>query len=140
MPDIYGTTENRRIYLLTILTALSCARLGMRLTPGTYQPPEKEITARNERLPDTERMRITRTRNVAEPQSKPDSKRMTARMPATSRIPVSKATWAELSNLKEPGETYDHLLENMIEKEKKRRLFEDMDRIEKSGKLVAMKR
>jgi hypothetical protein len=82
---------------------------------------------------------ITRTRNVAEPQSNHDSKRMTARIPATCRILVSKATWAELSILKESGETYDHLLENMLEKEKKRRLFEDMDRIEKSGKFVAMK-
>lgn len=58
---------------------------------------------------------------------------------ATSRIPVSRAVWAELSGLRKPGQTYDLLLEEMIEREKKRRLFEDMDRIEKRGKFVPMK-
>lgn len=58
---------------------------------------------------------------------------------ATSRIPVSRAVWAELSSLRKPGQTYDHLLEEMIEREKKQRLFEDMDKIEKRGKFVAMK-
>jgi hypothetical protein len=69
----------------------------------------------------------------------PGRKPAAERMPATSRIPVSKAVWAELAGLKRPGETYDHLLEEMIEREKKNRLFEDMDRIEKRGKFVAMK-
>ncbi len=59
-------------------------------------------------------------------------------MPATSRIPVSKAVWGELSELKRPGETFDHLLADMIEREKENRFFEDMDRIEKRGKFVAM--
>jgi hypothetical protein len=58
---------------------------------------------------------------------------------ATSRIPVSINVWANLSSLRKPGETYNDLLEEMIEREKKRRLFEDMDRIEKRGKFVAMK-
>jgi hypothetical protein len=58
---------------------------------------------------------------------------------ATSRIPVSRDVWAELSGLRKPGQTYDLLLEEMIEQEKKRRLFEDMDRIEKRGKFVPMK-
>jgi hypothetical protein len=63
----------------------------------------------------------------------------TGKMSATSRIPVSRAVWEELSGLKSAGETYDHLLAEMIEREKNRRLFEDMDRIEKRGKFVAMK-
>jgi hypothetical protein len=67
------------------------------------------------------------------------SNKVATRMPATSRIPVSRAVWEELSGLKKPGETYDHLLDEMIEREKKHRLFEDMDRIEKRGKFVAMK-
>jgi hypothetical protein len=75
------------------------------------------------------------TENMATSESTPAG----ARMPATSRIPVSKVVWGELAGLKKPGETYDHLLEGMIEREKKNRLFEDMDRIEKRGKFVAMK-
>ena len=69
----------------------------------------------------------------------PKNMHVTEKMPATSRIPVSRAVWEELSGLKSAGETYDHLLAEMIEREKKRRLFEDMDRIEKRGKFVAMK-
>jgi hypothetical protein len=86
-------------------------------------------------------------RRVLAPESKIGTDNMTAsestptgvKMPATSRIPVSKVVWGELAGLKKPGETYDHLLEGMIEREKKNRLFEDMDRIEKRGKFVAMK-
>ena len=73
------------------------------------------------------------------PGKKPASDHVAARMPATSRIPVSKVVWGELAGLKKPGETYDHLLEGMIEREKKTRLFEDMDRIEKRGRFVALK-
>ena len=69
----------------------------------------------------------------------PKTTHVTGKMPATSRIPVSRAVWEELSVLKSAGETYDHLLAEMIEREKNRRLFEDMDRIEKRGKFVAMK-
>lgn len=77
--------------------------------------------------------------NIQEAKHMSAKKRMpTTRMPATSRIPVSRAVWAELAGLKRPGETYDHLLAEMIEKEKKNRFFEDMDRIEKRGKFVAM--
>ncbi len=60
------------------------------------------------------------------------------RMPANSRIPVSRTVRIELAGLKRPGETYDHLLAEMIEREKEKRFFEDMDRIEKRGKFVAM--
>jgi hypothetical protein len=69
----------------------------------------------------------------------PNPMHITRKMPATSRIPVSRVVWEELSGLKSAGETYDHLLAEMIEREKNRRLFEDMDRIEKRGKFVAMK-
>lgn len=79
------------------------------------------------------------TKNTVAAKKKPVSKQPAARMPATSRIPVSRAVWGELSRLRKPGETYDHLLEEMVEREKKHRLFEDMDRIEKRGKFVAMK-
>ena len=92
-------------------------------------------------------MCVVEAGRVLTPESKIVTENMTAsestptgaRMPATSRIPVSKAVWRELAGLKKPGETYDHLLEGMIEREKKNRLFEDMDCIEKRGKFVAMK-
>ncbi len=58
---------------------------------------------------------------------------------ATSRIPVSREIWAKLSSLRAPGETYDQLLDRMIEAEKERRFFEDMERIEKRGKFVPIK-
>ncbi len=97
-------------------------------------PESKSVT---EDVPEVRRMRVTR--NVIAHEDKPVSKRGAVRMAATSRIPVSRAVWAELSGLRKAGETYDHLLEDMIEREKKHRLFEDMDRIEKRGKFVAMK-
>jgi predicted CopG family antitoxin len=82
----------------------------------------------------------SKVRHVQTPGSKAEVKHIDARrrMPATSRIPVSRTVWAELSELKKPGETFDHLLAEMIEREKKNRFFEDMDRIEKRGKFVAM--
>ncbi len=69
---------------------------------------------------------------------KPASSHAGERLLATSRIPVTRAVWGELAGLKKPGETFDHLLADMIEREKENRFFEDMDRIEKRGKFVAM--
>jgi hypothetical protein len=57
---------------------------------------------------------------------------------ADKRIPVTKAVWAELSSLRGPGETFDQLLAAMIEREKKFRLFCDMEKIEKEGNFVEM--
>ena len=60
-------------------------------------------------------------------------------MLATKRIPVSPNVWSELSSLKKAGETYDSLLADMIEREKKQRLVSDLKRIEARGKFVEMK-
>ncbi len=60
-------------------------------------------------------------------------------MLATKRIPVSPAVWGELSSLKKAGETYDTLLADMIDREKKQRLVNDLKRIEARGKFVEMK-
>ena len=54
-------------------------------------------------------------------------------MAATKRIPVSEGVWAEISELKQPGQTFDDLLLFMVEQEKKRRFIDDMDRIEAEG-------
>jgi hypothetical protein len=59
-------------------------------------------------------------------------------MIANKRIPVRENTWKELSDIKEAGQTYDMLLQKLIEKEKKARLFEDMERIDKNGKFVKL--
>jgi predicted CopG family antitoxin len=57
---------------------------------------------------------------------------------ANKRIPVTNKVWEDLSHLKRPGETFAQLLEEMIEHEKKTRLFRDMEKIEKEGKFVEM--
>ena len=59
-------------------------------------------------------------------------------MAATKRIPVSEEVWAEISELKHPGQTFDDLLSQMAEQEKKRRFIEDMDRIEAEGDFVEL--
>lgn len=52
-------------------------------------------------------------------------------MAATKRIPVSEETWKKLGKEKEPGQTWDELLEDMrVQKEKARTL----ERLEESKK------
>ena len=58
---------------------------------------------------------------------------------ADKRIPVTREVWEGLSDLKRPGETFANLLEEMIEHEKKLRLFLDMDKIENDGKFVELR-
>lgn len=48
---------------------------------------------------------------------------------ADKRIPVTEERWKELHDLKGPGQTYDELLEEIVEEYKKARLFRDMDEI-----------
>ena len=55
---------------------------------------------------------------------------------AVKRIPVSEEIWREISQLKEPGQTFDELLAIMVEREKKCRLLEDMKRIEEEDEFV----
>lgn len=57
---------------------------------------------------------------------------------ANKRIPVTKEVWEGLSDLKRPGETFAQLLEEMIENEKKARLFRDLDKIEEEDEFVEM--
>lgn len=57
---------------------------------------------------------------------------------ADKRIPVTREVWEGLSDLKGPGETFANLLKEMIEHEKKLRLFLDMDKIEKEGKFLEL--
>jgi len=48
----------------------------------------------------------------------------------TRRIPVEEKTWAELSRLKKPGETFDDLLNRLMEHEAGIRLFRDLRKLE----------
>ncbi|WP_281767168.1 antitoxin VapB family protein [Methanoculleus bourgensis] len=57
-------------------------------------------------------------------------------MNATKRIVVKEEVWAALSSTREPGMTYSELIEEMIEHEKKRRLVEDIKRIQEREELV----
>jgi hypothetical protein len=47
------------------------------------------------------------------------------------RIPVEEKTWAQLSRLKEPGETYDDLLNRLMENEAGIRLSRELRTLEK---------
>jgi len=49
---------------------------------------------------------------------------------AIKTIPVTKKTWQEISDLKQPGQTFDELLSRMAEREKMHRLANDLKRIE----------
>ena len=57
-------------------------------------------------------------------------------MNATKRIVVKEEVWAALSSMREPGMTFSELIEEMIEHEKKRRLIEDIKRIQETEELV----
>lgn len=59
-------------------------------------------------------------------------------MNATKRIVVREDVWAELSMMRSPGMTFSELIEEMIEKEKKRRLVEDIKRIQETEELVEL--
>lgn len=48
---------------------------------------------------------------------------------AEKRIPVTKERWEDLHELKGPGQTYDDLLEALIEEHKKARLEAETERI-----------
>lgn len=59
-------------------------------------------------------------------------------MLATKRVAVTEAVWAELSDLRRPGETFSQLLAEMIEREKKARLIEHLKMIADEGDFVEL--
>ena len=58
---------------------------------------------------------------------------MTTRSQLTKRIPVREETWATLSRMKEPGETFDELLVKMADLESGRRLACELQAIRDRG-------
>ena len=57
-------------------------------------------------------------------------------MKAAKCIVVRKEVWADLSSMREPEMTLSELIEGLIEREKKRRLVEDIRRIQETEELV----
>jgi predicted CopG family antitoxin len=54
----------------------------------------------------------------------------------SKRIPVEEKTWAQLSRLKEPGETFDDLLNRLMENEAGMRLSRELRKLEQEEKFV----
>ena len=52
-------------------------------------------------------------------------------MPANKRIPVREETWRELARIKKAGQTYDDLLQKLIEEKRRMKLEEDIAEWEK---------
>jgi predicted CopG family antitoxin len=59
-------------------------------------------------------------------------------MTAIKRISISEEIWKELSELKKAGQTFDELLNEIIEREKKYRLQQDMKKIEATEEFVEL--
>ncbi len=51
----------------------------------------------------------------------------------TKRIPVETKTWENLSRLKEPGETFDALLNRLMDNEAGVRLSQDLQNLKIEG-------
>jgi len=52
---------------------------------------------------------------------------------AKKRIPVTEERWKELHDLKEPGQTYDELLEELVEEHRRRQLAERAREVREAG-------
>lgn len=59
-------------------------------------------------------------------------------MIASKRLAVTEPVWAELSDLRRPGETFSQLLADMIEREKKARLIAHLKQIADKGDYVEL--
>lgn len=57
-------------------------------------------------------------------------------MSADKRIPVSEERWRELGEMKDAGQTYDDLLQELIEDHKKHRLAEMVREKRETGDFV----
>jgi predicted CopG family antitoxin len=59
-------------------------------------------------------------------------------MLAIKRIAVAEPVWAELSDLRRSGETFNQFLAEMIEREKKARLIKHLKQIADEGDFVEL--
>jgi len=56
----------------------------------------------------------------------------------TKRIPVSEQVWKDLAELRTAGQTYNDILTEMIELQKKQRLTEDIQRSLDEGDFIPL--
>ncbi len=54
------------------------------------------------------------------------------------RIPVSPSTWEELSMLKKPGETFDHLISDLISERQKKELIRHVRSVAEQGDFISL--
>lgn len=54
------------------------------------------------------------------------------------RIPVSPRTWEKLSILKKPGETFDHLIADLIEEREKLDIIRRVEKGSEEGEFLSL--
>ncbi len=57
---------------------------------------------------------------------------------ATTRIPVSPSTWRTVHQLRKPGQTYDDVIQELIQRDSEQKLIDETERIMKRGKFVPL--
>jgi midasin (ATPase involved in ribosome maturation) len=55
---------------------------------------------------------------------------------ATKRVALTPGTWATLSNLRKPGQTFDNTIAELITENQRLRLIADLDTIDATEKTV----
>jgi len=54
------------------------------------------------------------------------------------RIPISPSTWEELSLLKKPGETFDHLISDLIAERQKQDIIRHVRHVSEEGDFISL--
>lgn len=57
---------------------------------------------------------------------------------ATKRIPVRPSTWNTVRQLRKPGQTYDDVIRELIQRDPEQKLIGETDRIIKRNKFVPL--
>jgi len=54
------------------------------------------------------------------------------------RIPITPKTWEKLSILKKPGETFDHLITDLIEEREKLDIIRHVTKVSEQGEFLSL--
>jgi hypothetical protein len=57
---------------------------------------------------------------------------------ATKRIPVCPSTWETIHQLRRPGQTFDDVIRELVDRAAEQRLVEETGRIVKRGRFVPL--